>query len=626
MARRLRPRDSLLWPIVLLVLFVLALMLAGFTVLGLQATGATTDMALQERLLIAEITGERMDEHLERTAATLQAVVGGSTLDPDKPDLELNAQSLRNIRESVGDLVLYIALVDRRGIVVASDPHFEGVVGKDISTGNCTRKIMAGSDPLVTKVFAIAERESLSSAAVMIGLPGADGVVDGLIFAALNLGDPSIMHILKPVVLGETAFAEIVDENGVILATTRPGRLWQQADHAGQFESLIRGKQSMVGTCHQCHAQESTKGRQEDLVAFAPLGGAPWGVALRQSQDEVMATTRFLENRLAALGAGVFVLAILCAGLVTSSMVRPLQTLTTASERIAEGDLDNPVPVVGKAEIQVLARSLEAMRRKLKGFHEEIRSWNQELETRVEVRTAELKATERGRRELMRQLVVTQEETRRALARELHDETSQAITALAVGLETVLEAPAATPAEVKSRLLPLRSLAGQTLQEVRHIILDLRPAILDDLGLVPAIDWYAESRLSERGTRILLETVGTERALPSDLEIVVFRTAQEAINNIARHAEAGAVHITVLFDDATVALDVEDDGCGFASGKPAAWHGGNVSTGLGGMRERVGLFGGTVRVESEPGQGTHLTVTVPLNGGGKVGEDPRPVG
>lgn len=154
---------------------------------------------------------------------------------------------------------------------------------------------------------------------------------------------------------------------------------------------------------------------------------------------------------------------------------------------------------MGTAEISTLAHSFDTMRQKLKSSLEEIELWNLDLEQKVAQRTAALEIAEHERRELLRKLVAAQEEERRRLARELHDETSQALTALTVGLETALLAPAESAEEVKERLVPIKSLAVEMLEEVQRIILDLRPSILDDLGLVQAIDWYAESRLKTPG-------------------------------------------------------------------------------------------------------------------------------
>ncbi len=117
--------------------------------------------------------------------------------------------------------------------------------------------------------------------------------------------------------------------------------------------------------------------------------------------------------------------------------------------------------------------------------------------------------------------------------------------------------------DVKARLVSLKSLLGDVLGGIQRIILDLRLAILDDLGLLQAIDWYAEERLRPQGIQVGLEIVGEEKRLPSEIETTVFRIAQEAITNIVRHAKARHVSIQLGFFDTYVSLSIEDDGCGF---------------------------------------------------------------
>jgi signal transduction histidine kinase len=198
----------------------------------------------------------------------------------------------------------------------------------------------------------------------------------------------------------------------------------------------------------------------------------------------------------------------------------------------------------------------------------------------------------------------------------LHDETAQSLTALAISIETALQKPTNSAAEVKRLLVPARSLTERVSRELDRIIRDLRPSLLDDLGLMEALAWYADNRLRPLGVQVTFETVGTERRLPPALETALFRVIQEGISNIARHSKAENVSLTVEFGDGYVALDLEDDGCGFdvdstlGKGKDGD---DDSPFGLLGMRERTELMGGTLCVESRPGQGTSVRVRVPLD-------------
>jgi signal transduction histidine kinase len=313
------------------------------------------------------------------------------------------------------------------------------------------------------------------------------------------------------------------------------------------------------------------------------------------------------------------------------SITRPVSMLTSVAERIASGDLSQEVPDLGKDEIGQLARTFETMRVKLGDSLESIQASSRELEKRVRERTRELEASrdelrqvaaenavlyeelkqkESLRGELLKKVIGAQEEERRRIARELHDETSQALTALAMGMETVTLGPSLSKEQLQEKLSGLKGLAVQTLDEVHNLIYDLRPSILDDLGLVAGLEWYAENRLQPLGLGVHVEVSGQERRLPSEVETTLFRIGQEAISNVARHAEASNVLLTIHFNENAVSLEVEDDGKGFApaaesSTAPSGW-------GLLGMRERSALLKGELEIASEPGRGTSVAVRVPL--------------
>ncbi len=226
---------------------------------------------------------------------------------------------------------------------------------------------------------------------------------------------------------------------------------------------------------------------------------------------------------------------------------------------------------------------------------------------------AELQRKEHLRGELLRKVIGAQEEERRRIARELHDETSQNLTALIYGAEEASEMRKL--AEVRERLEQMRALAQRTLDGVHKVIFDLRPTMLDHLGLLPAIRWYAESRLAGSPTRITVYEAcrpGDVCRLPAEMETALFRVIQEAISNIARHALARNVRLAVTRDALHVRIEIEDDGIGFdlveLSLSPDSVRG----LGLLGMRERVELLGGSLDIDTAPGYGTRLRIFVPL--------------
>ena len=213
--------------------------------------------------------------------------------------------------------------------------------------------------------------------------------------------------------------------------------------------------------------------------------------------------------------------------------------------------------------------------------------------------------SERVSRDAVRRVVAAQELERKRLARELHDETGQALTSILLGLKP-LESQATTE-EDRAAVAALRELVVSTLQDVRRLAVELRPAALDDFGLVPALERLADTFREQTGIDVDVQAdVGADR-LATEIETALYRIVQEALTNIVKHAEAGRVSILLTRKDHSVVAVVEDDGRGF---EPETAPDGGL--GLVGMRERVGLVGGRLRIESASGAGTTLVAEVPL--------------
>jgi PAS domain S-box-containing protein len=226
------------------------------------------------------------------------------------------------------------------------------------------------------------------------------------------------------------------------------------------------------------------------------------------------------------------------------------------------------------------------------------------------------------RARLLDQVISGREEEQRRIARELHDETGQSLTSLLVGLRTLEGAPSLDAA--REQVAELRRVTARTLDEVHRLARGLRPAVLDELGLVPAVEQLALDYVQARGVPVDVSAVGFgPRRLPPAVETTVYRVVQEALTNTAKHAGARTATVVLRQRRETVQAIVSDDGCGFdvdhALRAPAAW----THLGLHGMRERAALLGGTVTIESTPGEGTTIYVRIPLAGGGD-GADPDP--
>ncbi|MBI2954878.1 MAG: GAF domain-containing protein [Chloroflexi bacterium] len=229
----------------------------------------------------------------------------------------------------------------------------------------------------------------------------------------------------------------------------------------------------------------------------------------------------------------------------------------------------------------------------------------------------EVQQKEALRGQLLAKVITAQEEERHRIARELHDESAQALTALMMALDAVEKGMTEVPHEQSEKLHHARRLTERALGDVRRVIWDLRPIVLDDLGLGSAVRWYAQQRLEAEDIRVQVSTAGLRDRLPARLETELYRILQEAITNIAKHAHARNASIQLRRADGRLSASVEDDGRGFQLDEVGPVGQGGSGLGLLGMRERVELLGGTFTVHSSPGSGTRLTIEVPLerNGG-----------
>jgi PAS domain S-box-containing protein len=246
----------------------------------------------------------------------------------------------------------------------------------------------------------------------------------------------------------------------------------------------------------------------------------------------------------------------------------------------------------------------------------ELRRVHAELEQRVAERTRELEQANKELRRLSQRILEVQESERRVIARELHDEIGQQLTGVKMLLETLEsdhyenklpETVGADSSRDRSIYAPhlaeISAAVATTLEQVRDLSLDLRPAVLDSLGLLPALQWRFERYTRQTGVRVDFSTDGLDHRLPAHLEAGVYRLIQEALTNVTRHAGVAEVIVQIYVTEEALSLYVVDAGAGFDVEEALAAGG---STGLAGMRERADLLGGNLTIDSLPGEGTTI--------------------
>jgi len=348
-------------------------------------------------------------------------------------------------------------------------------------------------------------------------------------------------------------------------------------------------------------------------VVFAPLGpthqGMYYTLVLLKPAEVLNHTYDQARWGAIALSTALIVLALAVVVFHHWAVFAPLQALQQATQRIAQGHLNHPVPQRGLHVLRALAEHIDAMRQRVRHLLQTERALRQTLAQRLEHQSGTLVQMCREREELLTRLITAQEEERRRVARELHDETSQELANLIVRLGALgrqTEDP-----HLQQQLRMLREHVARTLEGVNRIVLDLRPGLLDEYGLLPAVRWYAEERLRAVGVEVQIEVHGTPHEFPPVVHTTLYRVLQEAINNIARHAQAQHARLVFQWQPQALHIEIHDDGRGFTFDPHHLATAGHF--GLLGMRERLHLIHASLEVRTAPGQGTHLFITVPYD-------------
>jgi signal transduction histidine kinase len=502
-----------------------------------------------------------------------------------------------------------VFLLDRLGNVLLTYPPREGWTVNLLGIPPVS-KVISDMRPVISGVFTM-EPSRRKVIFALVPLRNRNGEVIGTAGGLIDPTHYQFTRILAAIIAEKNTNIELVDSLGIVIASNHPESILSGIDHNKFLSRLIAERKSTVATCHRCHTSgKEQQKRTEDILVFAPLNLAPWGVALRVPKSIVYAPSTALEQGFLMLGiislASAFVLAL---GM-SKSIVKPVQQLIRATARIARGDLSEPVTIESLDEIGTLSQSFDDMRQKLAASLDSIQRQNLNLEQRVRERTSQLEEKQVVNATLLRKLITSQEDERKRIARELHDESLQTLSALLMNIELCRLHPDMITTE---KVSTMKDIVTKVINEMTKIIQNLRPTVLDDLGFEAGIVWLIDRNLKEKGiscTMNLQELV--EDRLPPELQVTLFRIFQEVTANIARHARARNVNITMRNDEKTFSMSIEDDGTGFDT--ETVFENTLTGRGLGilGMKERAAQVNGTLTVHSKPNQGTTVLCTVPL--------------
>lgn len=332
----------------------------------------------------------------------------------------------------------------------------------------------------------------------------------------------------------------------------------------------------------------------EHVIAFSQIPLTGWAVLIEEPWESV-ANPLLNTTQLAPLVlVPVLILAMIALWLGARQIVQPLQSLENRAVKLAWGDFEAiEDPVGGIEEINRLQRTLIHMAHKVKGAQQALRGY-------------------------IGAITIGQEEERRRLARELHDDTIQSLIALDQRVQ--LARMSQTDENTAGQLAEIHALTGQAIQDLRRMTRDLRPVYLEDLGLVSALDMLARETQDLLDIPVGFQAIGLERRFSAEEELALYRIAQESLSNISKHAEASRASMIINFTPSITTLTVLDDGCGFVIPQSPAEFAPKGHFGLLGLHERAELIGANLNIYSSPGQGTRVVVSLPA----QKGKEPFP--
>ncbi len=340
----------------------------------------------------------------------------------------------------------------------------------------------------------------------------------------------------------------------------------------------------------------SNEGLMHDIVV--PVENGAVGYVQVGMSEAYMRSAIYLHMRDALLIVlGVCVLAVVLSSRISAVITRPIRELATVAEAITKGQLDMRAAVHDQGEAGKLAGAFNEMAASLI-----------KASADKEVLLDELRAKEQLRDTLIAKLMTAQEDERKRISRELHDETSQALTSLMLTMRALSED--APKPEQKEALLVARDVAANILREVRELAVELRPPALDDLGLVAALERYIDKFIVRYGLNVELHTEGREAVVADPVAVALYRIVQEGLNNVVKHAQASAVAVRITFLPEQITVVINDNGRGMSDADLIRAQQEN-RLGLYGMRERVELLQGQLEIRRAAQGGTELFIAIP---------------
>lgn len=607
--------------LIFLLLLVLVPVIAVQVVVRYREFRGERRQELQANLEIARAVAETLDalvdDVLHQELAIGMAITSLSQIPSER------IHSILDASQAEYSAVSSISWVTPEGRTAASS--LDSAVGLNIADRPYFQAI-AGSRNWVVSDLVLARLSKVPVFTISRGIRDAKGTLLGIVVSVV---EANRLGKILGVERGQGGAIAVVDREGQLVYRYPEVKLsWEKRNWLKQYPFL---KQVLAGRELKITIDSDLDG-QKRIIGMAPVPLLGWAVGAGRPEAKVMGPliSGFLFNLAVLFLVGSA--ALLAALGLSRTIAGPLQHLQAHALALGRGEDRRYFEAGGPQELRDLARTFNVMAEGIRKREEKLREAHDELEKRVKERTLELakaneslqaeinerrhaqdelRKSEQQLRVLSFKLMGAQEKERRYVAQELHDSIASNLAAIKISLENKLAQMGKVPASAGIQLEDIISFVKATINDLRRIMTDLRPAILDDLGILPTIQWHC-GEFQKIYPNIRIETLlsAPEDRLAEPLEITIFRILQEAMHNVAKHSNADFIRIS-LRSESGIHLTIEDNGSGFDLKEVAARRSSHSGLGLSSMKERAELAGGKFYIESSPGAGTTIRAVWP---------------
>lgn len=564
--------QAIVWTVLPLALMLI--LSVGITFLAYQRVAQSLAESRDREL--ARVSADRLSENLDGFRRVLTTLANQPEMRSGEPTLQVL------VLERTSDLLLDfihdggIIILNEDGYVATTRPFRPDLEGKDFSEQPYFTQVRTSGE----FVFSDALPEPGSGekiVAVAVPITSQDGDFKGALVGRFYLDFQRLGEEIRKMRIGEEGEAYLVDRNGTVLY--HPDTRLIGADFSDRVAAARLGQGSRFGAF-----TVEEPGQDRRVVGFSAVPVTGWGLVISEPWAQAVQPAQGSFQVLALVILASLVLAAVVVSVGVRRVTDPIDSLVVQTRQVASGDYNAKVGSSQIREIRQLGTAFNEMVEQIGRYRD-------------------------GMREYVAAITRSQEEERKRIARDLHDDTVQSLIAIGQRLELV-RASLDDLDLARQQLNELRAMVTGTIDNLRQFSRDLRPLTLEDLGLIPALQHLVGRLEREGGLKVVFEVEGNADDLSSDLEVIIYRIVQEALTNVRKHAHATEARVYIRFLARQIILEVKDDGVGFVVPEATTDLARGGSFGLMGLQERAQLFGGDLTLQSAPGQGTTVRVVL----------------